>query len=74
MNSPRWSTEYNNFIIRKICIYCLHESLNKENKILLSYSSKILNNEQINNWITLKSKPITKKTLYFLKNCINNNI
>ena len=27
MNSQRWSTEYNNFIIRKICIYCFHESL-----------------------------------------------
>ena len=35
--------------------------------ILLSDRNKILNNEQIDNGIPLKSKPITQKTLYFLK-------
>ena len=41
---------------------------------LLSDSSKILNNEQIYNGITLESKPIMQKTLYFLKNEMDNNI
>ena len=34
---------------------------------LLSDRNKILNDEQIDNGITLKSKPIMQKTLYFLK-------
>ena len=34
---------------------------------LLSDRNKILNNEQIDNGIILKSKPIMQKTLYFLK-------
>ena len=37
------------------------------NEYLLSDRNKILNDEQINNGITLKSKPIMKKPLYFLK-------
>ena len=42
-------------------------------KTLLSDKNKILNNEQIDNGITLKSKPIMQKTLYFLKNEMDNN-
>ena len=38
--------------------------------ILLSDRNKILNNEQIDNGITLKSKPIMQKTL---KNEMDNN-
>ena len=36
--------------------------------LLLSDMNKILNNEQIDSGVTLKSKPIMQKTLYFLKN------
>jgi len=39
-------------------------------KGLLSDRNKILNDEQTNNRINPKSKPIKKKTLYFLKKII----
>ena len=41
---------------------------------LLSDSSKILNNEQLDNGINLKSKPIMQKNSLFPKNEMGHNI